>query len=208
MQDLFIQDLRNYFKSHHFTETFSSEQNIYVQEIKGLDSNGYKIKYTILTGELPIERYFKIYNSLQAKIAHICIDGDFVPYGKYKYDNLSANLKDGRPESMLFDNQTLVFLELKVEQEEETFGKEDVKWKKFFEGVAQISDFVAFLRNNSFEVKTYFANIYAVVCMRFEPNFRSNAKRNNEIFKRSKVLGFPILAHNHTNYFEMRSHQP
>lgn len=207
MQDVFIQNLRNHFKIYDFTENFSSEQYIYVQEIKGSDSNGYKIKYTVLTEQLPLERHFKIYNSREEKIAHICIDGDFIPYGQYKYDNLSANLKDGRPESMIFNNDTLVFLELKVEQEEATFGKEDAKWKKFFEGVGQIADFVAFLRNHSFEVKDYFANIYAIVCMRFEPSFRSNAKRNNEIFKRSKSLGFPILAHNHANYFEKFSHK-
>ena len=90
---------------------------------------------------------------------------------------------------------------MKVEQEDATFGKEDAKWRSFFEGISQIEDFVRYLRNTSFEVANYYSRIYGVVCMRFEPDFRSNTRRNSEIFKRSQSLGFPLIAHNHVKGF-------
>jgi len=182
---------------------YSSVQNLYVQEINTIDANNHKIKITELTEIEPNERHFKVSNLNNTKIAHICIDGDFIPFGQEKYDSNSPKRKDGRPESLVFSEKMLLFLELKVEQEDATFGKEDdVKWTAFFKGLTQIEDFVSFLRSNSVEVKDYFQKVEAVICMRFEPRLISNARRNTELYKRSNAIGFRILPpHKHEDAF-------
>lgn len=156
---------------------------------------------------LPIVRHFKIINQNLNKTAHICIDGDFITFGREKYNINSLSFSDGRPDSLVFNNKKVLFLELKVDQEDDTESKEDPKWKKFFEGARQILDFVIFLRDNGFEIESYNSDIYAVVCFRFEPNFsiisNGNTQRNNERFKISQKLGFRLLAHNHNDVFEL-----
>jgi hypothetical protein len=205
MRDQFILDLKRHFSAHSFTEMRASARRLYVQEINKFDESDNFIRCTVLRETPPTERHFKVSNKNQDEIGHICIDGDFITFGQRKYDDKSQSIDDGRPECLIFDDNTLLFLELKVEQEDATFEKEDKpKWKAFFAGVRQIEDFVQFLRNNSFEVKDYFKTVTAVICMRFEPKLISNAKRNTEMVKRSMVLGFPIsLPHNHEHYFEL-----
>jgi hypothetical protein len=205
MREQFILDLKRHFSGHSFTEMRASSTHLYVQEINKFDDLANFIRCTVLMETLPTERHFKVSNKNQAEVAHICIDGDFITYGQSKYDEKSPKIKDGRPESLIFDNNSLLFLELKVEQEDATFEKEeDVRWKAFFKGLTQIEDFVKFLRNNSFEVSDYFQTVKAVICLRFEPKLISNAKRNTELVKRSTALGFLISPpHNHQHYFEL-----
>lgn len=205
MRDQFILDLKRHFSAHSFTEMCASATHLYVQEINKFDESDNFIRCTVLREAVPTERHFKVSNNYQDEVAHICIDGDFITFGQSKYDEKSQSIKDGRPDSLVFDDNTLLFLELKVEQEDATFEKsEDVRWKAFFKGLTQIEDFVKFLRNNSFEVKSYFKTVKAVICMRFEPKLVSNAKRNTELLKRSTALGFLIAPpHNHEDYFDL-----
>jgi hypothetical protein len=205
MQDKIIRDLRSVFSEHSFTETTLPGTPLNIYETKGKDSEGYSIKFTVMTNAEPEERTFKITNlEEENKITHICIDGDFIPYGKEKYDENSTKRKDGRPDCIVFDDKTFLFVELKLEQEEISFGKEDTKWKRLFEGANQILDFVNFLRARGFEVENYYSQISAVICMRFEPNFsiksRGNSARNGERVKISQKLGFEILAQNHFEF--------
>jgi len=201
MLNTVINNLRNTFPNNNFTEIILEEKDLYVQEIDAIDAHGHKIKCTNMTEVMQQQRCFMIENKNNTPTAHICIDGDFIPYGLQKYDTNSDESKDGRPDSIVFNSSTFLFVELKLEQEDATFGKEKTKWVAFFKGVTQIENFVRFLRSNSFEVKNYYNSIYAVICMRFEPSFQSNAARNNEILRRSLALGFPIIAHNHQNKF-------
>lgn len=203
MQDKFILDLKSTFCSHSFSTMYSIAQNLYVQETNTVDANSYKIKITKLSEIEPEERHFKVSNPNNTQIAHICIDGDFIPFGQEKYDSNSPKRKDGRPESLIFNENILIFLELKVEQEDATFGKEDdIKWTAFFKGLTQIEDFVNFLRSNSVEVKDYFQKVEAVICMRFEPRLVSNTRRNTELLKRATAIGFRILPpHKHEDSF-------
>lgn len=203
MQNKFILDLESTFSLHSFNSEYASVLNLYVKEINRLDRNNHKIKVTALSEIAPIQRHFKIHNPNYTKIAHICIDGDFIPFGQEKYDHNSKKISDGRPDSLVFSENTLVFLELKVEQEEATFGKtDDVKWTAFFRGLTQIEDFVRFLRSNTFEVKDYFQKVEAVICMRFEPRIISNTRRNTELLKRATAIGFRVLPpHKHEDIF-------
>jgi hypothetical protein len=201
MQDKIIRDLRSVFSDHSFTETTLTGTPLRIYETKGKDSAGHSIKFTVMTNAKPEERTFEITNlEEENKVTHICVDGDFIPYGKYKYDENSQVEKDGRPDCIVFDDSTFLFVELKLEQEDATFGKEDTKWKRLLEGANQILDFVNFLRAKGFNVADYYSQINAVICMRFEPNFsilsRGNSARNSVRVKISNELGFPVLAQN------------
>ncbi len=205
MQDKIIRDLRSVFSDHSFTETTLTGTPLLIYETNGKNSEGHRINFTVMTNAESEERSFKIINQVEAnKVTHICIDGDFVSYGQEKYDSDSSKKKDGRPDSIVFDEKTFLFLELKLEQEDATFGKEDTKWNKFFEGANQILDFVNFQRTRGFDVQNYYSQINAIICMRFDPNFsiksRGNSARNSERAKVSQKLGFEILAQNHFEF--------
>ncbi|MBB6001979.1 hypothetical protein [Arcicella rosea] len=200
MKEQFINDLTDRFPEHSFTKTSSKKTPLYIYEVSGLSNLEHTIKFTIMTESEPQERNLKVINMLnQNPITHICIDGDFINYGQEKYDYNSTNKKDGRPDCIVFDEKTFLFVELKLNQEDTSFDKEKSKWNRFFDGVTQIENFVSFLRDNNFEIKDYFPNINAILCMRFEPKFSSNTARNREKYARSLKLGFEIKA---LNYFE------
>jgi hypothetical protein len=206
MSDSFITTLRTVFGSRHtFTETILNDKHLFVHEVKILDTLGHKITQTICSTTQPTEHHFQITNLAKNDVNHICIDGDFIPFGQEKYDSNSLKTTDSRPDCIVFDDKNFLFVELKVEQKPISWNKEDTKWKTFFGGVAQIEDFVNYWRANNFEIKNHYQNIIALVCMRFEPNFsiksRGNNARNTEIFKRSQRLGFTITAHNHQNSY-------
>jgi hypothetical protein len=203
-----ILDLKSVFIQHPFVEARMASTELYVYEGSEINANGHKITTTQITDLLPLDRHFKIKNTIiDNVIAHICIDGDFVSYGQEKYDLSSSAFSDGRPDSIIFDSKTFLFLELKLNQEDISWGKEDTKWKNLLSGTKQILDFVTFLRNNGFEIKHNYSSIKAVICMRFEPDFsiltRGNAARNTEIFKISMKLGFEVIAHNHSIFYEI-----
>lgn len=202
MQQKIILDLKTVFTDHSFTEITLNNKLLFVYETAGIDAAGFAKTFTVMTNVAIETRNFKIVNKAQENfITHICIDGDFIPFGQWKYDNNSSSEKDKRQDCIVFDDTTFLFVELKLNQEDATFGKEDTKWRKFFEGANQILCFVNFLRGNNFEVKNYYSKVHGIVCMRFEPNFslKGNTARNTEIFKVSQKLGFKIMAQ---NYFE------
>lgn len=204
-----ILDLKSVFRSHSFTETRLPDEFLFAHEVSEVNDLGKIIrKYTKITNIQPNNRHFKVKNTeIGTETVHICIDGDFIPYGKAKYNNLRPDVySEGRPDSLIFNNKTLVFLELKVDQEETTESKEDPKWKKFSEGANQILDFVNFLKDNGLEIKSYYSNVFAVVCFRFEPNFsllRGNSQRNGQRVKLREKLGFDLIAHNYKEIFEI-----
>lgn len=197
MQQSFTRDLLTTFPNHSFTPTSLEATPLYIYEVKDLNELGHSIKFTVMTDIEPNERSFKVHNVIaENPITHICIDGDFIPFGQEKYDLKSEKFKDGRPDCLIFEQERLLLVELKLDQESET---EKSKWNNFFKGVTQIEDFVTFLRNNHFEVTAYFPRVSAVICMRFEPVFRSNTARNTEKYKRSSQLGIELIA---SNFFE------
>lgn len=199
-----IEELKAKTGQNDFTETTSINQNLFINETESHDKNGHPICLTKMTSDIPPQRHFKISNPNENLITHICIDGDFIPFGQAKYNIESQALKDGRPDCIVFDISKFIFVELKLEQEDASFDKEKTKWKRFFSGVKQIEDFVAFLQEKGFDIEEYYpaSEIFALICMRFEPNFRRNTRRNTEILRRSNQLGFRILAQNHNTAFE------
>jgi hypothetical protein len=202
MPHRFIADMEYISFVQPLNVSIKQAKKLYIYETNGCDANGFKIKHTVLLDRLPVDNHFKISHNSDTKLYHICIDGDFVPYGLEKYNLVDTNKNsDGRPDSLLMNAQKVVILELKVEQEEASFDKEDSKWKRFFKGVTQIEDFVLYLKQNNIRFEDYFTTVEAVVCMKFEPNFTSNTARNTERLKRSMRIGFPITAHNHLEYY-------
>lgn len=200
MQNKIILDLKSVFSKHNFTETTLTLTPLYVFENRSLDELGHPISVTEFSSLEPSKRHFKILNPIENNaVSHICIDGHFIPFGQQKYDINSHSINDGRPDCVVFDDNTFLFVELKLEQLDISFDKEKSKWKRFFEGLNQIEDFVKFWRSNGFEIKDYYPQVYAIVCMRFEPVFRRTSARNTEILKRSQKLKFKIIIQ---NYFE------
>lgn len=204
-----VLNLKGAFLSHSFIETIFDDEFLFVYELSERNDIGSEIsKHTKMSNIQPEIRHFKVKNTdIGTNTAHVCIDGDFIPYRQEKYNIDSPSFSDGRPDSIVFNNQTFLFLDLKVDQENATKTKEDPKWRKYFEGANQILDFVLFLRANSFEIKSYYSNIFAVVCFRFEPDFsiisNGNTQRNSQLFKISQKLGFKLVAHNHREIFEI-----
>jgi hypothetical protein len=205
MHNRTIDDLKTLFPNNAFTETRSNSNQLFVYDVKKLDANGHKIGITIMSDtKLDDSRCFEIENSIiENEVAHICIDGDFITYGQHKYDGDSAKTKDGRPDCLIFDENRLLFVELKLDQEDATFDKEKTKWKKFFEGITQIEDFNRFLKRNGFDVKDIYSDVRAVISLRFEPIFRPNSARNNEKLRRSIALGFPVISHDCSKPFKI-----
>lgn len=201
MRQKIILDLKTIFTDHSFTEITPDDKLLFVYETAGIDAAGFAKIFTVMTNVATETQNFEIVNKTAKNfITHICIDGDFITSGQWKYGN-SSSKTDGRPDCIVFDDTTFLFVELKLNQEDATFGKEDTKWKKLLEGANQILCFVDFLRGNNFEIKNYYSKVYGLVSMRFEPNFslKGTTARNTEIFKISQKLGFKIIAQ---NYFE------
>jgi hypothetical protein len=204
MRTFFVNELKNKLAISHFNVTELGAPELFVWEVKTMDADNHPIRQTRMEAVQPVDLHFKLRNAHQDNlVAHICVAGDLIPFGKEKYDHSSPKPNDGRPEAILFDDNTLLLLELKLGQADTSELKEDPKWKAFFEGVTQIEDFVRFLQNNQLVVVPIFSKVWAVVCLRFEPKFVSNTSRNTEVFKRSQRLGFPVLAHNHAQYLEL-----
>ncbi|MCU0450222.1 MAG: hypothetical protein MUC97_10360 [Bernardetiaceae bacterium] len=204
MRTRFVNELKTKLAASHFNVTELGAPELFVWEVQTMDTDSHPIRQTRMEATQPVDLHFKLRNAQpNNQVAHICVDGDLIPYGQEKYDHTSPKHSDGRPDAIVFDDQMLLLVELKLAQEDASEHKEDPKWKSFFYGVAQIEDFVRFLQNNQINLASIFAKVQAVVCMRFEPRFESNTRRNTELFKRSKQLGFLISAHNHTNYFKL-----
>ncbi len=204
MRTHFVNELKTKLTASHFNVTELGAPELFVHEVETVDADNHPIRQTKMEAAQPTSLHFKVKNTRQGKqVAHICVDGDLIRYGQEKYDHSSPTHKDGRPDAILFDDHTLLLLELKLGQADTSEGKEDPKWKAFFGGVTQIEDFVRFLTSNQLDIKALFSNLKAVICMRFEPNFVSNTRRNTELLRRSIRLGFSILAHNHTDYYDL-----
>jgi hypothetical protein len=204
MRTRFVNELKTKLAASHVNVTELGAPELFVWEVKTMDAANHPIRQTKMEATQPVDLHFKLRNpQLGNLVAHICVDGDLIPYGLAKYDHNNPKPKDGRPEAIVFDDQTLLVIELKLEQEDASEHKEDPKWEAFFKAVAQIEDFMRFLKNNQLDVVPVFSKVRAVVCMRFEPKFESNTRRNTELVRRSLQLGFPILAHNHTKYYEL-----
>ena len=200
MREQLISNLRTILSEHNFTETTLADNLLFVYEIAGLDLEGLHRIFTIMSNVAPEIRHFEIINTIaENQITHICIDGDFINYGQAKYDTNSLKYSDGRPDFIAFDDNTFLFVELKLNQEDASFDKGDNKWKAFFKGANQILDFVSFLRGRGFEIKNYYSKIYGVIAMRFELN-PPNTARNSEKFKIRQKLGFEVIAQNHFEF--------
>lgn len=197
MRQNLLDEFRTRFPANPFTETTSEASELFVFEQNTQNCQGKIIPITCLATTPPIGLCLKLQNKiLNNKISHICIDGDFIPYGQPQYDPANTEIGHKRPDCLVFDDARLIFVELKLEQEELTFGKEDTKWKKIIEGAKQILAFVEFLKNENFDLGLFQSEKIGIICMRFEPNFstisRGNAARNSEILKISQQIGFLV----------------
>ncbi len=111
MSNNFISVLQETFEhSHTFTKTKLKDANVYVNEVEIADASNHKIKQTVFANTRPATNHFHIVNSeVNNEITHICIDGDYIVYGKEKYDLDSSKQADGRPDAVIFDKNRFLF---------------------------------------------------------------------------------------------------
>lgn len=161
MREAFIEKLKELSPGFDFTETLLDNDRLFVYDVTREDESGRRQSFTEMLDAPTGDRCFQIENpKLENIVAHVCIDGDLIPYGQENYDSANTEFSQGRPDFMIFDNDTFLVVEMKTEQEDLSFDKEKTLWKTFFKGIGQIIDFVKFLRRNGIEIKTYY--LYAV----------------------------------------------
>lgn len=142
--------------------------------------------------ENKVDKAFEIQNiDSKAPISHIAIDKDFVT--SHYYNHLTEN--QGRPDSLLFSETDIVFLELKMNV---TSAVDDKRWKKIGEGMEQLKPFLLYFRNG-FEVQNdkvskYFPaqNIHAVISQSFYPRILPNSQRNKNLEKFKTETGLEL----------------
>lgn len=185
MREAFVEKITEVFTSRSFQETTLNDENLYVY-----DDDTQKV--TIMTSSF-VEKSFHIENSNINRVTHICIDGDFIPFGQYDY--VGDNQERGRNDFIAFNDGVLLFVELKLNVSEETTDKG--KWKNFSKGMKQLEDFIKYFMEN-FPVYSFYDenNVKAIVCMSFYPSFeaRKNTQRNGEINKFYEETGIRIIA--------------
>lgn len=189
MRDIYINKLKEYFPNNPFQETTLFDNFLYVY-----DDN---IEHKTFMVNTKVDNSFEIENKL-AEVSHICIDGDFIEFGKQDYSGNGYSQK--RPDSMVFNDIELLIVELKSNV---TFDTEDkTKWGEFSNGLKKMSDFWNFLIkgfvDNQDDIKNYYNldNIKPIICMSFYPSFerRRNSQRFNQIEKFRIETGLKVLS--------------
>lgn len=110
---------------------------------------------------------------------HLCVDGGLIRYGKRNYME-GQTIRFGRCDSIVFDNNDLWFIELKMDV---TSTLDIQLWRELKGGMRQISDFMFNIRFKMSKKRTplekYFTlyHQHCAVCMKTYP--KMNTARNN-----------------------------
>ncbi len=94
---------------------------------------------TFITNKKENDSSIEVSNPHRKKIIHIPVDGGIIPWGE-EYDPTYKK----RPECMIITDDLLVFIELKMNV---TTIIDKQIWQKCNEALAQIKEFILFLRN-------------------------------------------------------------
>lgn len=130
------------------------------------------------------DKSLKIKNDKRSEIVHICIDGGIIKHGLEDY--VGDGIPRGRCDCMIFNDNKLLLVELKMDVEPLT--KDKTLWKNFSHAMKQIKDFFLYLKASLQQegkgINTFYSNdnIIPIICMKYGPNIhpRRNVQRNNE----------------------------
>ena len=120
--------------------------------------------------------HLKILNNTPYIVEHIPVDGGLITWGQEKYISNNPQPKDGRPDCIIGNDNTMFYVELKTDIQ--CASNAD---KNCIKGMKQIMDFVLYLK--SLPNIDYPLNQCALVCPKFEPKRHTNFLNKEEEFR-------------------------
>lgn len=168
----------------NYLESIKMEPDMFHIKLTANPIFGFDVKAdrrTYLTDDIADkDKGIVIENQDAKELHHICVDGGLVTYGLEDY--VGDGRKHGRFDSMLFSDDVLLLVEYKMES---TTEKDNNRWRRFSDGMNQISEYFLHLRqtmlSQGLEIESFFTigKIVPFVCMNNIPQMkpRVNAQR-------------------------------
>ena len=184
MRNAFASSVKSNLAIHRDTEMRCNNSKIYVYDEKYKNEYGEDDGRTHMTSDdTNKERSLIIENDSEKEIVHFCIDGGIIQYGKKCPDYVGDGKPHGRPDCMLFSNDKLLFVELKMNMQT---GEDRGIFKNYKKAVEQLQDFLCnyFIpqyANRNDKIENYYSrgNYYSVICMKTPPRLAGH--RNTEL---------------------------
>ena len=183
MRNAFASSVKRNLSSFRDTEMRGQDSIMYVFDEKFQNALGQRDGRTYLTpDDTNKDNALTIENLLNKEIVHICIDGGVIQYGKDDY--VGDGQPHGRLDCMVFSDDKLVFVELKMNMQTNLDKR---RWEKYSDALNQLQDFICnyfypkyAMHNDSIENYYKRNNYYSVICMKTAPNIGDrNTQRQN-----------------------------
>ena len=183
MRNAFALSVMNNLTVFRDTEMRNCNNVLYVYDEKHQNDFGEEDGRTFLSSDDGNKsRALFIENSSEKEIVHICIDGGVIQYGKKCPDYIGDGKPHGRPDCMIFSNDKLLFVELKMDMHTE---KDKGRWNRYSEAVGQLQDFLCnyfiptYAKHND-KIENYYkkGSFYSIICMKTAPVLAG--KRNSQ----------------------------
>lgn len=183
MRNAFASSIKNNLTIFRDTEMRDCNGLLYVYDEKYMNEMGEEDGRTFLSSDdANRNRALIIENSLKKEIVHICIDGGVIQYGKKCPDYVGDGKPHGRPDCMVFSDNKLLFVELKMNMQ--TTGDEG-RWKNYSKAMGQLQDFlcnyfIPMYSAHNDGIENYYkkGSYYSVICMKTAPEIAG--KRNSQ----------------------------
>ncbi len=183
MRNAFALSVKNNLTVFRNTEMRDCNSLMYVYDEKYKNDVGEEDGRTFLSSDdANKNRALMIENTSKKEIVHICIDGGVIQYGKKCPDYVGDGKPHGRPDCMVFSDNKLLFIELKMNMET---MEDKGRWKKYSEAVGQLQDFlcnyfIPMYSAHNDGIENYYkkGSYYSVICMKTAPEL--SGKRNSQ----------------------------
>ena len=184
MRNAFALSVKNHLAIYRDTEMHGQDCLMYVFDERFKNEFGEDDGRTYMTSDdTNRDRSLIIENDSGKEIVHFCIDGGIIQYGKKCPDYVGDGKPHSRPDCMLFSDDKLIFVELKMNMQ--TTEDKGV-FKNYKKAVEQLQDFICefFIpqyANHNDKIENYYSrgNYYSVICMKTSPRLAGH--RNTEL---------------------------
>lgn len=191
MRNSFALSIKNNLSIYRDTEMRSRDCRMYVFDEKFKNEIGEDDGRTYLTSDdTNTDRSLIIENNSKKEIVHFCIDGGIIRFGRKCPDYVGDGKPHSRPDCMLFSDDKLIFVELKMNmQTEEDKGV----YKNYRRAVDQLQDFLCnyfipqYASHND-KIDNYYSkgSYYSVICMKTTPRLAGH--RNTELQNKKEAF--------------------
>ena len=184
MRNAFASSIKNNLTIFRDTEMRGRDCEMYVFDEKFKNELGEDDGRTyMISNTTNKDKSLVIENNSEKEIIHICIDGGIIRYGRRCPDYVGDGKPHGRPDCLIFSDNKLVFVELKMNmQSDEDKGV----FKNYKKALEQLQDFLCnfFIpqyANHNDKIENYYfkGNYYSIICMKIPP--RLTGHRNTEL---------------------------